>query len=97
MVGCIIVVYLILCLFFGLIAGSINENKGCSYWTGFWCGFLWGLIGILFVAVQKDKTEKNKNIYSPTEQLEKLSKLKENGAITETEFQESKRKLLSKI
>lgn len=90
-----IFIYSIIGVFFGLIAGSLNENKGCSYWTGFWCGFLLGLIGILIVAVQKDKTEVSS--YNPTEALEKLQKLKESGAISEQEFKESKEKILSRL
>lgn len=88
--------YLIVALFFGLIAGSLNENKGCSYWTGFWCGFLLGIIGILIVAVQKDKTKVNSS-YVTAEEIEKYQKLLEKGIITKEEFEESKKKILSKL
>lgn len=83
-------------LAFGLIGGSINENKGCSYWTGFWCGFILGLIGLLIVALQKDKTEENRTLYNPNE-LERFKKLADNGTITQNEFEAIKKKMLKNI
>ncbi len=90
----IIFTYILVGTLFGLIAGSINEGKGCSYWTGFWCGFLLGLIGIVIVCVQSDKTKINVN---GAEEIEKYYDLKEKGMITNEEFEESKRKILSKL
>ncbi len=90
----IIFAYILVGTLFGLIAGSINEGKGCSYWSGFWCGFLLGLIGIVIVCVQTDKTKVNLN---GAEEIEKYKKLLDNGSITKEEFEESKKRILSKL
>ena len=90
-VGTIFFSYLLSGLIFGLIGGSINENKGCSYWTGFWCVFLLGLIGLLVVALQKDKTKENKILFNSAE-LERFKKLADNRTITQNEFEAIKKK-----
>lgn len=90
----IIFTYILVGTLFGLIAGSINEGKGYSYWTGFWCGFLLGLIGIVVVCVQTDKTKVN---VKGAEEIEKYKKLLDNGSITKEEFEESKKRILSKL
>lgn len=91
MILLIFIVYIVVGLPFGLIAGSINENKGCSYWSGFWCGFILGLLGLLIVALQKDKSAENKTLYNPSE-LERFKKLADNGTITKTEFEKLRKK-----
>lgn len=90
---------IVMALFFGFIAGNINENKGHSFWTGFACGALLGIIGILIVAVQKDNSDVKKvsGSYVSADELEKYKKLLDQGAITEQEFEDVKKKILNKL
>lgn len=79
-------------LSFGLFSKHILPNKKSS----FFYGLLLGVIGIIIVACIKN-SENKKKIYSGNkyEDLEKLQKLKENGTITDEEFEIEKSKLLS--
>lgn len=94
-VSLVIFVIIIQSLFWGVISGNIYKGKGGKFKTGFIFGFILGIIGLLIVAVQRDKNEVSN--YNPTETLEKLQKLKECGAISQQEFEESKQKILSKL
>lgn len=94
--GIIFFSYLFFGLVFGLISASINDSKGYSYWTGFFCGFFLGLIGVLVVALQKDKTKENKVLYNPSD-LERFKKLADNGTITQNEFEAIKKKMLNNL
>lgn len=54
--------------------------------------------GGIDVGVANDGNSRLKVKYNPTlKKLEKLAELKQNGVITESEFEEAKRSLLSKI
>lgn len=88
-----IILYLLVCLMCGLIAGYINKNKGCSYKIGFWCGFLLGIIGIIIVAVQENKNT-SKNIIADADEIKKYKELLDNGVITQQEFEVKKKQLL---
>lgn len=79
-------------LSFGLFSKHILPNKKSS----FFYGLLLGVIGIIIVACIKN-SENKKKVYSGNkyEDLEKLQKLKENGTITDAEFEVEKSKLLS--
>ena len=79
-------------LSFGLFSKHILPNKKSS----FFYGLLLGVIGIIIVACIKN-SENKKKVYSGNkyEELEKLQKLKENGTITDAEFEIEKSKLLS--
>lgn len=90
-----IIISAIYCLGFGLLGGYINEKKGCNYWTGFWCSFLFGVLGLIIVAVQKDKNQSsNNNNTSNTEELKKYKELLDNEVITQEEFEAKKKQLL---
>lgn len=79
-------------LSFGLFSKHILPNKKSS----FFYGLLLGVIGIIIVTCIKN-SENKKKVYSGNkyEDLEKLQKLKENGTITDAEFEIEKSKLLS--
>lgn len=85
--------YIVYCFLFGLLGGCINEKKGCSYWTGFWCGFLLGIFGILIIAMQKDNTIKSD--FSPADELKKYKELLDKDIITQEEFEAKKKELLN--
>lgn len=70
--------------------GKQKGQKGC-----FWYGFLLGIIGLIIVACLKDKSgEISNNTSNKYEELSKLQKLKESGAITDVEYEIEKQKLL---
>ena len=83
-------------LIFAVIWGFICEylgnqkgQKGC-----FLYGFLLGIIGLIIVCCLKDKNP-GKNIYiNKYDDIEKITKLKEAGVITQEEFEPEKEKLL---
>ena len=88
-----IIQYLLIASFFwGVVCSAIgrrNKIKGCFLW-----GFLLRFIGFIVVLVMcLTNGRENENKY---EQLEKLSKLKNSGAISEEEFETEKRKILKK-
>jgi len=89
-----ILLYCIWCCIWGLATNSIGESKG--YKHCFWWGFFLGLLGLIVVACLSDNKLKN-NSSENIEALDKLQKLKESGAISEQEFETSKKKLLSKL
>ena len=69
--------------------------KGKEY--SFLLGFLLGIIGVIIAIVKRmDEHKETNNINSSNkyEDLERLQKLKENGVITEAEFEIEKTKLL---
>jgi uncharacterized membrane protein YeaQ/YmgE (transglycosylase-associated protein family) len=71
--------------------GNLKGQKGC-----FLYGLLLGIIGVIIVLCLKDKSgeiETNNNI-DKYEQLEKLQVLKNNGTITDMEYEIEKQKLL---
>ena len=77
---------------FGAVSKILAASKGIS--GGFQWGWWLGVIGFIVVCAmpsKKDNVEIKSNIY---EDLEKLMKLKESGAITDTEFEVEKQKLL---
>ena len=77
------------CFLWGYITKRILKNSKGSFALGFFLG----LIGVIIAACIKPKevTVNNSNKY---ENLEKLQKLKENGTITNAEFEIEKEKLL---
>lgn len=90
---------LIILLFWGFIWGLICEAAGSSKnVSGFWLGFFLGFLGLIIVLCSsprpsKDEMENKKN-FDKYDQLEKLNKLKESGAISEDEFEYEKSKIL---
>lgn len=87
-------IYLIICIGLGFLCehlGQTKGQKGC-----FMYGFLLGFIGLIIVLCLKDKSSEIKNVSNNKyENLEKIQKLKEAGAITEEEFNIEKNKLLN--
>ena len=72
--------------------GNLKGQKGC-----FLYGLLLGVIGIIIVLCLKDKSGEINNSNKGTnkyEELEKLQKLKDDGTITDVEFEVEKQKLL---
>lgn len=93
--GLLIILGIVLwCSIWGIATQSIGNSKGIS--GCFWWGFFLGIIGLIVVACLKDNATTNSNADN-VEALDKLQKLKESGAISEAEFEESKKKILSKL
>jgi uncharacterized membrane protein YeaQ/YmgE (transglycosylase-associated protein family) len=72
----------------GYITKKILPNKKGAYWLG----FILGIIGIIITICIKINLEKNNN--SRYDDLQKLFKLKQDGIITEAEFEAEKLKIL---
>lgn len=90
---------LVYILIWGVIWGAICQAVGNSKnINGFWWGFCLGFIGLIIVLCSKDrkvsKIDISTNNTSKYSQLEKLSKLKNSGAISDEEFEQEKEKLL---
>lgn len=81
-----------ICCAFGFATRAIGKSRGKD--NCFWWGFFLGLIGLIIVLCITNDSKKDTDNY---EAIEKLQKLKESGAITEEEFEESKKKILAKI
>ena len=96
----LVIIVWIICVFVWIICGFVCEymgnNKGQK--NCFWYGLILGIIGIIIVACLEDKSNeietKKVNNTNKLEDLEKLQKLKDNGTITEIEFEIEKQKLL---
>ncbi len=88
-----IVVFVLQGCVWGIATHCIGKSKGQN--NCFWWGFFLGLIGLI-VVICLNNTQTRTNTDN-VEALDKLQKLKENGVITEQEFQEKKKNLLSKI
>lgn len=87
---------------FGLVTHSIAESKG--YEGGFWWGFFLSLLGVLVVAVRPARP--TESVVAQTQSstaanyaatLEQLAKLKDQGILTEAEYNQKKQKILSQI
>lgn len=86
----------------GFVTKSISESKG--YEGGFWWGFLLGILGIIVVAVRPtlpDEStimhERSSTMANYTTALEQLARLKDQGILTEEEYNQKKQKILSQI
>lgn len=86
-----ILVWAILTLIFGYICKRLGKDKGIDY--GFLIGWFLGVIGLIIMLILPGNGQNTQNV-SKYEELEKLQKLKENGTITEAEFEAEKSKLL---
>ena len=104
----IISIGLVFQCFFGLGTRSINQSKG--YEGGFAWGFFLGIIGIVIVACKENNQTKTKQhgessattsssiaFDSKAGELERLGKLHNDGILTDAEFAEAKKKLISKM
>lgn len=90
----ILVIYCFQGAIWGIATHCIGKSRG--HQNCFWWGFFLGLIGLIVVVCLKDNLMINTNSDN-IEALDKLQKLKESGAISDQEFEESKRKILSKL
>ena len=79
---------------FGIATYYIGKSRG--YQNCFWWGFFLGLIGLIVVLCLNDNISSSNNS-DYVEAIDKLQKLKGSGAISEQEFEESKKKILSKL
>ncbi len=82
------------CSIWGIATQSIGNSKGIK--GCFWWGFFLGIIGLIVVACLKDNTTTSNNVDN-VDALDKLQKLKESGTISNEEFEQSKKKILSKL
>lgn len=90
-------VLLVFCLqgsIFGIATYYIGKSRGQQ--NTFWWGFFLGIIGIIVVLCLPDNSAINNNLDN-IESLDKLQKLKESGVISKKEFEEGKKKILSKL
>lgn len=93
-------VYFLIVMIYGLVWAYLSRfiglKKGID--SGYVWGYFLGIIGFIVVCVLPNENEddKNENITSGNkyDDLEKLQKLRESGAITDKEFEVEKAKLL---
>ena len=81
----------------GFICKSISSRRGMD--GGFWWGFFLGIIGVIVVAVKPSDNNQvpPTNTSTVYEDLEKAAKLKEQGIITEDEFNKMKADCLARM
>lgn len=78
---------------FGAVSKSIAASKGLP--NGFQWGWWLGIIGFIVVWATPSKNQSNNETKSNKyDDIEKLQKLKESGAITQEEFEREKEKIL---
>ena len=88
-----LIIILFWCCIWGAICQAVATNRNVN--NGFLWGFCLGLIGLIVVLCMGSSTS-NSNADN-LEALNKLQQLKENGAISEMEYEQSKKKLLNKL
>ena len=86
-----ILIWAILTLVFGCVCKKIGQSKGIDY--GFLIGWFLGILGLIVIIVLPSNGQSTSNI-NKYEQLAQLQKLKEDGAITDAEFEAEKNKIL---
>lgn len=90
-------------IFWGIITWLIGRAKG---FNGFFYGFCLGIIGFIIVLCLKNKNISANQIVNPINvksdnqndkyaNLEKLYNLKENGTLTEEEYEKEKKKIMN--
>lgn len=86
-------------LVFGFITSAIADSKG--YDCGFWWGFFLGLLGLIVVSVRptmtKVESDQGNTAASYTQALERLATMRDQGVITQAEFEAKKKDILSRI
>ena len=85
--------FMIYTIIWAYLTRVVGINKGIE--NGYAWGYCLGIIGFIVVCVlQGENTKEQTSNSSKYEDLEKLQKLKESGAITDVEFEIEKQKLL---
>ena len=96
----IIIFYVVYCIVFAYICRYIGLKKNIA--SGYVWGFLLGFIGLFVIGVLPNQNKEHQNFTNTEENtstnkyddLERLQKLKQSGALTEEEFNAEKQKLL---
>lgn len=81
----------------GLIPANIAKNKGYSFglwWFYGWMLFIVAIIHVQFIPDKNNPVTTSSNV-SNADELKKYSELKDQGVISEAEFQEKKNQLLN--
>lgn len=81
----------------GLIPANIAKNKGYSFglwWFYGWMLFIVAIIHVQFIPDKNNPVTTSSNV-SYADELKKYSELKDQGVISEAEFQEKKNQLLN--
>lgn len=84
----------------GYLIANAAERKGRSWATFFWLSILVSplLMGIIIAVLpSQNGTASNSNQIDPSQQLERLSELKKQGVLTQSEFDAKKKELLDRI
>lgn len=92
------VVTLSIAALLGLIPANIAKNKGYSFglwWFYGWMLFIVAIIHVNFIPDKNNPISSTNNNVSSADELKKYNALKEQGVITEEEFQEKKNQLLN--
>lgn len=99
-------VFLIVWLIAAAIVAMAGEGRKIGYWGAFWVSVLLSPLIGLIVALFSDKVEPVRQVHvdlshmekadgpSRVEQLERLAKLKADGALTAEEYDSEKRRIL---
>lgn len=78
----------------GLIFGYITRKILPHNTKAYWLGFCLGIIGLIIALCIKPKVNINNNRDNKYEEIQKLAELKQNGILTEAEFETEKSKIL---
>lgn len=86
---------LIYIILFAYICRYVGLNKDVT--TGYAWGYCLGIIGLIIVCGLDNKKKENveNNINTKYDDIDRLQKLKDNGAIDEKEFEIEKQKILT--
>ena len=91
-ISLILVISLIYIILFAYICRYVGLNKNVT--TGYAWGYCLGIIGLIIVCGLDNKKKEN-NINTKYDDIDRLQKLKDNGAIDEKEFEIEKQKILT--
>lgn len=94
-IGIISIVGGISAIIFGYACDNLGKQKNKN--NCFWWGYFLGIIGLIFVACLPKEKSTSTNKENILNDIKVLQELKDNGAITEEEFEKSKQKILSKL
>ena len=94
-ISLILVISLIYIILFAYICRYVGLNKDVT--TGYAWGYCLGIIGLIILCGLDNKKKENveNNINTKYDDIDRLQKLKDNGAIDEKEFEIEKQKILT--